>query len=57
MPSLIPTRSTLRQEVEDEFSLLVVEMVHCSRCGEYHPPDLHLAPFSAFEEDDEPAEA
>jgi len=57
MPSLIPPRPTLKEEVEEEFSLLVIEMIHCSQCGEYHPPDLHLSPVTVFEDDDEPAEA
>ncbi len=57
MQSLIPTRPTLRQEVEEEFSLVALDMVHCDLCGDYHPPELHLAPFTAFEDDDEPAQA
>jgi hypothetical protein len=56
MASLIPTRPTLRREVEEEFSQLQLEMVHCDWCGSYHPPELHIAPFSELD-DDEPAEA
>jgi hypothetical protein len=57
MASLIPTRPTLHAEVEEEFSLVALEMIHCDLCGDYHPPELHLAPISVFEDDDEPAAA
>ena len=57
MPSLIPTQPTLHREVEEEFSNLQLEMVHCDLCGSYHPPELHLAPYSAFDDDEEPADA
>ncbi len=56
MASLIPTRTTLRDEVEEEFSHVQIELVHCEVCGEYHPPELHLTRYAAFD-DDEPAEA
>ena len=56
MTSLIPTQPTLHHEVEEEFSDLQLEMIHCEWCGGYHPPDLHLARYSAFD-DEEPAEA
>jgi hypothetical protein len=56
MTSLFTTQPMLRHEVEEEFSDLQLEMVFCDLCGEYHPPELHLAPYSAFD-DEEPAEA
>ncbi len=56
MASLIPTRPTLHEEVEEEFSNIQLEMVHCSLCASYHPPELHVTRLDIFE-DDEPAEA
>ena len=57
MASLIPTRPTLREEVEQEFSELALEMVHCSLCDDYHPPEIHLAPVGVWDDVDEVAEA
>lgn len=57
MASLIPTRPTLREEVEQEFGDLALEMVHCTLCGEYHPPEIHLAPVGVWDDGEEPAEA
>ena len=56
MASLIPTRPTLHKEVEEEFSNIQLEMVHCSLCDSYHPPELHIARFDVFAAD-EPAAA
>ncbi len=55
MASLVPTHPMLSEEVEEEFSDLQLEMVHCELCGSYHPPELHLARFTAFD-DEESAE-
>ena len=56
MASLIPTQPMLHREVEEEFSDLQLEMIHCESCGGYHPADLHLSRYEAFD-DEEPAEA
>ena len=56
MASLVPTHTMLHDEVEQEFSELHLEMVHCELCGDYHPPELHLTRFTAFD-DEEPTEA
>jgi hypothetical protein len=56
MASLVPTQPMLHHEVEEEFSDMQLEMVHCELCGDYHPPELHLARFTVFDEE-EPAEA
>jgi hypothetical protein len=56
MASLVPTHPTLRHEIEEEFSDLQLEMVHCDLCGDFHPPELHLARCGDFD-DEEPAEA
>jgi hypothetical protein len=56
MASLIPTHPALQHEIEEQFGELQIEIVHCELCGDYHPPELHLTRYSAFE-DDEPAEA
>ena len=52
MASLVPTHRTLHEEVEEEFNDLQLEMVHCQLCGSYHPPELHLARFTAFDDED-----
>ncbi len=26
-----------------------METVHCSLCGDYHPPELHLSPITPFD--------
>ena len=57
MISLIPTRPTLHEEVEAEFQELQLEMVHCTACGDYHPPELHITHLTPFDMDDEPAAA
>ena len=57
MTSLIPTRTTLHHEVEEEFSDLRLEMVLCEICDSYHPAELHLASFTVFDDEEEPADA
>ena len=56
MASLNPTQTTLRHEVEEMFSDLQLEMIHCESCGSYHPPELHLDRYIAFDDED-PADA
>ena len=55
MASLKPTNPELHQDIEEAFGELQLEIVHCEICGDYHPPELHLAHYGAFE--DEPADA
>ncbi len=33
----------LHEEVVLMFREAQLEMVHCSLCGDYHPPDIHIA--------------
>jgi hypothetical protein len=51
--SLIPDRdNALYEEILEEFKDLQLEMVACDGCGDYHPPEIHLAaitPFDAIE--------
>jgi hypothetical protein len=51
--SLIPDRdNALYEEILEEFKDLQLEMVACEMCGDYHPPEIHLAaitPFDAIE--------
>jgi hypothetical protein len=51
--SLIPDRdNALYEEILEEFKDLQLEMVACDVCGDYHPPEIHLAaitPFDAIE--------
>jgi hypothetical protein len=56
MPNLQP-RPTLHEEVLEEFAELALELVQCRLCGDYHPPELHLAPPLPFDLTDEPPEA
>ena len=47
--SQIPDRDeALHLEVLDLFSDVQLEMVACESCGSYHPPEIHLAPITAF---------
>jgi hypothetical protein len=52
-----PPRPTLHEEVLEEFAELALELVQCRLCGDYHPPELHLAPALPFDLSDEPPEA
>ena len=55
--SQIPNRDeALHLEVLDLFSDVQLEMVAFESCGSYHPPEIHLAPITAFDPD-EPEEA
>ena len=56
MASHITSNPALQHEIEAQFGELQVEFVHCELCGDYHPPELHLARYTAIEDDD-PAEA
>ncbi len=52
-----PTRDeALYDEILELFSDVQLEMVACEMCGDYHPPEIHLAPFTAYDPD-EPEEA
>jgi hypothetical protein len=46
----------LHEEVVLLFRDAQLEMVHRSLCGDYHPPELHLAPLTPFDDCD-PEEA
>jgi hypothetical protein len=46
----------LHEEVVALFKDVQLEYVQCERCGEFHPPELHLSPVTPFESD-EPVEA
>ncbi len=46
----------LHEEVVLLFRDVQLEMVHCSLCGDYHPPEIHLSPAAAFDPSD-PQEA
>ncbi len=39
----------LHEEVLLLFRDAQLEMIHCSLCGDYHPPELHLAPITPFD--------
>jgi hypothetical protein len=55
--SQTPNRDeALYEEILEEFSDLQLEMVACEMCGDYHPPEIHLAPFTPFDAT-EPEEA
>ena len=55
--SQVPNRDeALYEEILEEFSNLQLEMVACEMCGDYHPPEIHLAPFTPFDAT-EPEEA
>ena len=48
--SQTPNRDEARyDEILDLFSDVQLEMVACEMCGEYHPPEIHLAPIAAFD--------
>ncbi len=49
---LFPSESKypdLHEEVVLIFQDAQLELVHCSLCGDYHPPELHLAPIAPFD--------
>ena len=46
----------LHEEVVLLFRDVQLEMVHCSLCDSYHPPEIHLSPAAAFDPSD-PQEA
>ena len=52
-----PPRPTLHEEVLEEFAELALELIQCRLCGEYHPPELHLASALPYDLSDEPPEA
>ena len=39
----------LHEEIVLLFQDAQLELVHCSLCGDYHPPELHLQPITPFE--------
>jgi hypothetical protein len=44
---LIPTDARypdLHEEVVHLFREVELELVHCSMCGGYHPPEMHIQP-------------
>ncbi len=43
----------LHEEVVLMFREAQLEMVHCSLCGDYHPPDIHLAPSFDLDSEEE----
>lgn len=46
----VPDRSeALRLEILELFSDVQLEMVACEICDSYHPPEIHLATFTAFD--------
>jgi hypothetical protein len=55
--SQTPNRDVaLYDEILELFSDVQLEMVACEMCGSYHPPEIHLAPITAFDPP-EPEEA
>lgn len=46
----------LQDAIEETFEGLKLEMIACELCGDYHPPDIHLAPFTPYDPAD-PEEA
>ncbi len=46
----------LHEAVEELFQDLQLELVACEACGEYHPPEIHLQPFTPYDAT-EPEEA
>ena len=52
-----PARFTdLYEAIEQMFDDLKLELVACEMCGDYHPPELHLQPFTPYDAS-EPEEA
>jgi hypothetical protein len=52
-----PARFTdLYECIEKLFQDLQLELVTCEMCGDYHPPDIHLQPFTQYDAS-EPEEA
>ena len=52
-----PARFTdLYEAVEQMFKDVQLELVACELCGDYHPPDIHLQPFTPYDPS-EPEEA
>jgi len=48
--------ATLREEVTLLFQDVQLELVRCSLCGDYHPPELHLqaiTPFDPFDPEED----
>jgi hypothetical protein len=37
----------LHEEIVLMFREAQLEMVQCSLCGDYHPPDIHIAPLAS----------
>ena len=45
-----PARFTdLYEAVEQMFKDVQLELVACELCGDYHPPDIHLQPFTPYD--------
>ena len=52
-----PARFTdLYETIEKLFQDVQLELVACEMCGDYHPPDIHLQPFTPYDASD-PEEA
>ena len=52
-----PERFTdLYESIEQLFQDVQLELVACAMCGDYHPPDVHLEPFTPYDPSD-PEEA
>lgn len=53
----VPDRGeALHQEVLELFTDVQLEMVACEICDSYHPPEIHIAPFTPYDPE-EPEEA
>jgi hypothetical protein len=52
MASLIPPNPALQHEIEEQFTEIQVDLVHCDLCGEYHPPELHLTRCALLDDED-----
>jgi hypothetical protein len=47
---MLPARSTdLYESIEKLFQDVQLELVACEMCGDYHPPDIHLQPFTPYD--------
>ena len=46
----------LYEAIEQLFQDVQLELVACEMCGDYHPPDTHLQPFTPYDAS-EPEEA
>ena len=50
---LIPNRDQdLHEHVEDMFSNLQLDLIACESCGDYHPPEIHLRPYTPADHSD-----